>query len=293
MLIIETAKEIVGCTCRRSGAFALFRNFFLRNHALILVYHSPTPQGFGRHLGFLSRFFSFVSLDDLAQSLAKKDFTALPAFPLVISFDDGHASNYLLLDALQKHNVNPVIYCCSAIVGTNRRFWWKSGCRALEFLKRLPADKMLSLLKKETGYEPDKEYDERSALSVDEIRNLLLYVTIGSHTRFHPILPKCDDTTCADEIRGSREELERLTGATIRHFALPNGDGGSRESIQARAAGYATVRTTKYGWVSQTSDPLSLRAVEIQHDASLNILCAEIMGINAFLRRLFGKLYLR
>jgi hypothetical protein len=43
--------------------------------------------------------------------------------------------------------------------------------------------------------------------------------------------------------------------------------------------------------VTPDSDPLDLRAVEVQHDASLDVLRAEIIGINAFLKRFFGKLY--
>lgn len=291
MRSVALIKECVGIVCRFSGAFMLFRALFLRNHAPILVYHSPSAPALERHAEFLSRLFSFISLDELEQAVSKKDFAALPRFPLVMTFDDGHASNYLLLDLFKKYKPRPVIYCCSAIVDTRRRFWWKSGHRDIGFLKTLPVGTMRALLQKETGYKPEKEYATRDALSAAEIRAMLPFVTIGSHSRFHPILPRCDDALCENEIAGSKTELERLTGCTVRHFALPNGDGGRRERVSAKSAGYATVRTTRYGLVGCRSDPFNLCGVEVQHDASLNILVAEIMGINAFLRRLLGNFY--
>jgi peptidoglycan/xylan/chitin deacetylase (PgdA/CDA1 family) len=291
MTPVQLTKELIGLACRVTGAFALFRRLFLRNRAIILVYHSPTPAAFERHLAFLSRLFTFISIDDLSDALAHGDFSGLPPFPLVVTLDDGHASNYRLLDVFKTYGAKPLIYCCSGIVATNRRFWWKCGFGDVEFLKTLPTDKMLALLKKETGYEPEREYATRDALSAAEIGEMLPSVTIGSHTRFHPILPRCDDARCEEELTGSRADLERLTGGPVRHLAWPNGDNGVRERRLGASAGYATIRTIRYGWVTPRSDPLDLRAVEVQHDASLGVLRAEILGINAFLKRFFGKLY--
>jgi peptidoglycan/xylan/chitin deacetylase (PgdA/CDA1 family) len=290
MLPLQPAKELLGAACRITGAFALYR-LLLRRRVTILVYHNPSPTAFGRHLAFLSRHFAFITLDDLGEALSRRDFSGLPPFPLVITLDDGHAANYRLLDAFKTSGVTPVIYCCSGIVGTSRRFWWNSGIGDVEFLKTLPADKMQALLKKETGYEPEREYETRDALSAAELIEMLPYITVGSHTRFHPILPQCDDSRCKEELTGSRADLERLLGRPVRHLAWPNGDYGARELQIAAAAGYTTIRTIRHGWVTPDSDPLDLRAVEVQHDASLDVLRAEIIGINAFLKRFFGKLY--
>jgi peptidoglycan/xylan/chitin deacetylase (PgdA/CDA1 family) len=287
---IQQTKELIGAACRITGAFALYR-LLLRRRVTILVYHNPSLSAFERHLAFLSRHFTFITIDDLGEALSRRDFSGLPPFPLVVTLDDGHAANYRLIEAFKSYGLKPVIYCCSGIVGTSRRFWWNSGVSDVEFLKKLPSDTLQALLKKETGYEPDREYDTRDALSESELMEMLPYITVGSHTRFHPILPKCNDTRCEEEITGSRADLERLTGLQVRHLAWPNGDYGARELEAAAKAGYVTIRTIRHGWVTPDSDPLDLRAVEVQHDASLDVLRAEIMGINAFLKRLFGKIY--
>ncbi len=291
MTPIQLIKEIIGFACRVTGAFALYRILFLKKRAIILIYHSPSREAFERHLAYLSRRFVFITIDNLNAALSRRNFSDLPPFPLVVTLDDGHAANYQLLDAFKTHGVKPVIYCCSGIVCTNRRFWWKCGSGDVEFLKTMPADKMLALLKKETGYEPEREYETRDALSESEIGEMLPFVTVGSHTRFHLILPQCDVGRCEEELKGSRADLERLIGRPVRHLAWPNGDNGARERRLGAIAGYETFRTTRHGWVTAASDPLDLRAVEVQHDASLGVLCAEIMGINAFLKNLFGKLY--
>jgi peptidoglycan/xylan/chitin deacetylase (PgdA/CDA1 family) len=46
---------------------------------------------------------------------------------------------------------------------------------------------------------------------------------IGSHTRTHVSLPMESPATVAEEVEGSKRELERRLGETIQHFAYPGG----------------------------------------------------------------------
>jgi peptidoglycan/xylan/chitin deacetylase (PgdA/CDA1 family) len=63
-------------------------------------------------------------------------------------------------------------------------------------------------------------------------------VTIGSHTRSHVSLPQESAETVAEELGGSRRELESRLGAPIVHFAYPSG-GFTTSVVDAVAqAGY-------------------------------------------------------
>jgi peptidoglycan/xylan/chitin deacetylase (PgdA/CDA1 family) len=62
--------------------------------------------------------------------------------------------------------------------------------------------------------------------------------TIGSHTRSHALLTQEGPARVLEEIKGSRQELERRLGGTVDHFAYPGGRF-DRAAIRAvRGAGY-------------------------------------------------------
>ena len=63
-------------------------------------------------------------------------------------------------------------------------------------------------------------------------------VIIGSHTRSHRLLPGEDPGTVADEVEGSRRDLEARLGSAPRHFAYPNGSFDMRSVRAVAGAGY-------------------------------------------------------
>jgi peptidoglycan/xylan/chitin deacetylase (PgdA/CDA1 family) len=96
-------------------------------------------------------------------------------------------------------------------------------------------------------------------------------VTIGSHTRTHAFLTNESDARIADELTGSRLELEKRLAKRVEHFAYPNGDFNSKISAAVKEAGY------KYGY---TICPCNDR-----HQANLTItrrVLWEKSGLDAF-----------
>ncbi|HEX6489823.1 MAG TPA: GNAT family N-acetyltransferase, partial [Gaiellaceae bacterium] len=106
----------------------------------------------------------------------------------------------------------------------------------------------------------------------------------GSHTRFHPILPRCSDERAASEILDSKAEVEALTGRPCRHLAFPNGSYGERELRLARRAGYVSARSFDPGWNDSGTDRYRLRAFGVPDDSSVNRLAATLAGL-AFAKR--------
>jgi len=62
--------------------------------------------------------------------------------------------------------------------------------------------------------------------------------TIGSHTRSHALLTQESRAKVLEEIRGSRQELERRLGGTAEHFAYPGGRFDRATIGAVRGAGY-------------------------------------------------------
>jgi peptidoglycan/xylan/chitin deacetylase (PgdA/CDA1 family) len=134
------------------------------------------------------------------------------------------------------------------------------------------------------GYEPQREYSAREALNLEELKEMLPYVDFQSHTKFHPILTTCTEEECKEEIEGSKDYLGKLLDKEIEHFCYPNGDYTNREIEYVKNCGYKSARTLDIGWNDVNSDPYRLKTMDVEDDASINILCAQLNGFFGYLR---------
>lgn len=281
-------KEALGTLLRLSGLDRVLRAALARGRVSIVVYHDPAPETLERHLAWLAGRYSFITMDRLADALEGGVWDTLPAYPLVVTFDDGHRRNAALEAILRAHNVRPTIFLCSRIIGTRRPFWWQTQAAerlGIETLKRLPDGERRRRLA-EAGDDPDRDGAERQAMTWEEVRALSATCDFGAHTRTHPVLPRCDERTSGEEIAASRTEVEAFTQRPCRHFAYPNGDFGDREVRHLRRAGYRTARTIEAGWNGPEADPFRLAAFPVSDDASVSWLAVQMTGVPAWLRRL-------
>jgi len=283
-------KEVFGFVFRFSGIPSLIRNVFLRKRATIILYHNPEPKTLKKHLDYLSKHYNLISLDKLVHAIRNQDWGDIPPKSLVITFDDGHRDNYKLLEIFKSFEVRPTIYLCSHVVNTQRKFWWMTGFPDFRRLKKYERQNLLQALKEKVNYEPEKEYPERQALDIQELKEMSTFVDFQSHSRFHPILPLCSDKESREEIKGSKGYLEKMLKNEIRHFSYPNGDYSEREINYLKDSGYRSARTLDIGWNSIHSDPFRLKTMDIEDHASVNIMCVQIMGLFGYFKFLrFGS----
>jgi len=281
------ARELTARSLHLSGVPTLVRRHHARSSAAVLLYHDPTPAVLEAHLAYLSQRFTFTTLDVVVDALARNDWSSVPERPLVLTIDDGHRGNYALLPVFRRFGIRPAIFLCSQIVGTRRRFWFKEPVTWRQALKRLPNRERLAVLQRETGFVQEREVHagERQALSLAEIREMAHWVDFGAHSRFHPVLPRCDDAEAWEEIVGSKRDLEELLQRPVRHFSYPNGDYSPREIAYVRQAGFVSARTTDLGWTHVGGDPFRLPMLGISDDASVHMLAAQLAGIALAVRR--------
>lgn len=263
---------------RLTGLPWLLRQRMQRRRVSILCYHDPRPEEFARHLRLLTRLYNIIPL---ARYLAWRDdpTVELPPKSLVITLDDGHRGNRALARVLAQYGIVVTVFVCTAIVGTYRRFWWKDLAPAERTrLKRTSdADRLKALGR--NGFDETREYSERHALSEGEMRALGTYVDFQSHTRFHPILPQCTDARAADEIAGSKAELERRFGVRAVALAYPNGDYAERDAALAREAGYACALTIDGGYNDRGTDAFRLRRLSISDAATDSEVVVKASGL--------------
>ena len=260
------------------------REFNQRKKVTIILYHDIKPDTASMHFKALKSKYNVISLKDYikARKLGKK----LPPKSLIITFDDGFKSNHKLKPILKKHKITATIFLCSGIVGTNRRFWWKHNIdkNTREYLKNIPNKKRLEILRK-LGFEREKEFEDRQALSKDEIEEMKNIVDFQSHTMFHPILTKCSAERANKEILQSKMDLENNYGLRIYALSYPNGDCSDREILMAKKAGYECGITVDLGFNSQNTDLFRLKRICIDDVADINELLVTVAGLWDFLLR--------
>lgn len=278
-------RELAALGLRCSGATLFVRRIIARRKATIILYHNPTPQHFERHLGYLSKRFNFVTMDQLDEAYRTGDWSRMPSRSLIVTFDDGHSGNYRLLPLFQRYGLRPTIFLVSGVVATHRHYWFAHEGVQSNRMKTLPEEERRAALRERFGFEHTREYPgPRQALSAEEIREMAPFVDFQAHTRFHPVLPTCDDEQSLAEIRDGRDDLERLLGRPVRYFSYPNGDYCERDVGFVRQCGFTLARTIDLGWNGPTTDRYLLKISGVTDDASVNVLAAQFSGIPMYLR---------
>lgn len=248
----------------------LLVRWFCKNKVAILLYHDASPDVFAKHLAYLSRHYRIISLETLVSAIYNNDFSQIASNSVVITIDDGHAGNTALLPIIKQYQIHPTVYVCTQIINTHRHFWFRlpyQSKREKERLKRLPNAERLACLKETADFEPEKEYRDRQALNIDEMREMMDCVDFQPHTQFHPILPQCNDRESKQETLGSKADLEELLSKECLHFSYPNGDYTDCEIEIVKSGGFRSARTSDIGWNTCDTSAYQLKAIPISDDA--------------------------
>lgn len=286
-------KSIVAAIICFSGIPLLIRECIGRKRVAILLYHDVSSEVFEKHIDFLSRHYAIIPLASLVSAIRQKDFSLIPPKSVVITIDDGYAGNFDLIPILKHYGIRPTIFLCTQIINTHRHFWFKVEGQTKterERLKKLPNAKRLEYLMQTAGFEPDKPYPERQALSEVEIREMTDFVDFQPHTQFHSILPHCTDEECRQEILGSKIDLEKLLGSECMHFSYPNGDYTKREVEIVKESGFQSARTVEIGWNTQQTPIYKLKTIPIADDAGMFLFRAQLTTIPQRVNRWLNSL---
>jgi peptidoglycan/xylan/chitin deacetylase (PgdA/CDA1 family) len=226
--------------------------------AIVLLYHrvaelahdpwglAVAPARFAEQLQALATHFSPLPLGELA---ARMDSGDLPPRSVALTFDDGYRDNLATAEPLLAgYGVPATVFVVSWYVGAGREFWWDElealsepeRLRELHAeLQVLPHDERMARVAAMRA-EADQRTTPVQTLREEELARLAAseVVEIGSHTVTHPALPVLERKDRLDEMRASRERLERLTGATVRGLSYPYGSWDAETAEHAEEAGF-------------------------------------------------------
>lgn len=274
---------------RWSGIAWLWREVVQRRIVTFLLFHDMKAADAERNFAYLKRHYNIISLNDYLDAVHHGK--RLPNKAVVITFDDGHASNYTLLPIIKRMQIPVTIFLCSSIVGTHRHFWFRHSTEIkpqVEALKKIPNEQRLERLR-QYGFAQEQEYDEIQALSKEQIEEMSPWVNFQSHTCFHSILPQCDDDTAEKETEESKRQLEETFGLTINALSYPNGDYSERDIRLAQEAEYECGITVDSGYNDTMSDLFRLKRFSVNDAKNTTELMVKASGCYALLKHRFHK----
>jgi peptidoglycan/xylan/chitin deacetylase (PgdA/CDA1 family) len=268
----------------------MIRHTLQRDRATLVLYHEIGPDLFREQVSALRKRYNLIPLSQLIDHL--EGGASIPPRALVITLDDGWASNRLLFPVIVSERVPVAIFLCSGIVGTGRGYWWsalptKEGIHQLQLV---PNRERVRRLREEHGFDPLADREGRAALSDQEVEEMKEAVEFESHTRLHPILITCDDQEAREEIAGSKQDLKERYGIEAMALSYPDGYYGEREVRMLREEGYRCALTLDPGYVDGRSDPFRLKRYCLSDDGGISELIVKTSGLWAFVRLLINLL---
>lgn len=275
---------------RYFGFAKLFRFLFQRNQVTILLFHEMDVTTAEKTFNYLSKNYNIIDLNDYIEAHKNKDYSRIPPYALIITFDDGHKGNYDILPVVKKYEIPITIFLCASIIDTHKKFWFRY--EKIEKIKSELKEKnnreRLAILEK-NGFTNEKEFETRQALTRAEIEEMSPYINMQSHTCYHPILPRCSDNDAKEEIVKSKEILESEYGFSINTLAYPNGDYSDRDIELIKDAGYSCAITVDFGFNTLNSDIFRLKRVAGNNTKDIDEIVVKSSGLWAFLKFRNGK----
>lgn len=228
---------------------------------MILYYHaigkgpSATPdESFRLQMGWLASHAEVLSLDDLLSGHGRSLLQA------AITFDDGYAS--VALDAepvLRDLGLPATVYVNTAWMGEEHR---RDSVQAL-------------------GHYPGEQF-----MTWGDVEGLARRGwTIGSHGVDHLDLTAVDEATRTQELRDSKNAIERRLGFECRHFAYTWGRYTRQVQRAVADAGYRTAASAIHGPLRDDSGPHALPRIDISNQYSLADFQAIVRGDWDFMGR--------
>lgn len=254
----------------------------------ILMYHivgdaELSVREFEWQMRFLRDYFEPISLGSLVDRLQAGTTTGRE---VALTFDDGVQNQFTVAwPLLQTHQVPATFFVCPSLIESGDWLWRtelrmrlnvlgsarltdaarSAGCKAteveaiMEWTKELPMDARRAFERDIRTHTPDfmpprAQMGSHAPLTWAQLRQLDgNLITIGSHTRTHPILPTLTEPMLQDEIAGSRLALEEKLDRRVDLFSYPNGANNPAVVEMARRH-YRAAVTTRQGLVVQGSD---------------------------------------
>ena len=276
-----------------------------------------TPQDFADQMHFLATQYHPISIPEMLDIMPDKS-KSLPPRAVLVTFDDAYCDfAEHAWPIMQRHDIPATLFVPTAFPDhPERSFWWDRLYQALrttprrdvietpvghlpletavqreqalltlrDYMTTLPhAEAMLWI--EQFCQELKAAPPEPSVLGWDALRQLANQgVTLGAHTRTHPLMNRISPQEARAEALGSLQDLQAQIGSVPPILAYPGG-GFDDEIVQRLAQeGFSLAFTTERGlnnW--DTADRLRLRRINVGPGTNLTALRMQLLPQSKYL----------
>ena len=257
---------------------------------------SATPDDFRRQVTYLASNYEVVSMAEVLDAVQRR--RRLSPRSVLITFDDAYLDfKDTAWPILREHRLSATVLVPTAYPDhPEREFWWDRLWRAIMWtsqavlrgrklevpiasredrrlalrklhthIKSLPHDQAMAFVDRICEFCGAIPAAQRAVLSWEELRELVRQgVTLGAHTRTHPVLTRMPLARARMEIRGSQEDLHQQIGKISPIFCYPSGAYNEAILRVMRDEGFLLSLTTQDGFNRlDLSDPLQLRRINL------------------------------
>jgi peptidoglycan/xylan/chitin deacetylase (PgdA/CDA1 family) len=169
-----------------------------------------------------------LSMSDAVQAL--QGTRRISPRSVVLTFDDAYENFYeYALPHLRKHGFPATVYAISGMLG------------------------------KQADWLTDDGHAAAPLMSAPRLRELLSFgIEVGSHSSTHIRLAGLSANRVQEEVTRSKQELEDVLGATVKHFCYPYGSHDRHVMEAVANAGYLSATTCERAAATNASDMLAL-----------------------------------
>lgn len=231
----------------------------------ILMYHSISqhatskfrpftvpPVLFADHMAYLYQHsYTPITVTQLIHARGQEGL-ALPAHPVVLTFDDGFADFFTdALPVLERYGFPATLYVTTAFIGGTSCWMRNEG----------------------EGNRPMLTWDQLTEISLSGIE-------CGGHTHRHPQLDILPHAMAQNEIVYCKRLLEEHLGQDVLSFAYPHGYHSAAIQRLVREAGYTSACAVKYEMNAEPADPFALARLMVSAETSVNALAMLLVKHN-------------
>jgi peptidoglycan/xylan/chitin deacetylase (PgdA/CDA1 family) len=286
---------------------------------------SATPRNFGKQMAYLASHCQVLTVSEVLAALRSGNRKDLPARAVLVTFDDGYCDfEEQAWPILKRYKIPATLFVPTAYPDhPEQTFWWDDLYQALQNANcketlDTPAGtfSLSDAASRNQAYQRLKNYmktlkhaetilrvrDVCNELGVQPADNCIMSwnslrklgrdgLTLGAHTRTHPLLNRISVDEARQEVIGSFEDLEREIGFALPILAYPSGELSKEVMRMLEREGFSLAFTTKRG-INHINhmNPLRIQRINVGSRTSLPMLRAQLLSWTVHFNRLQSHL---